>query len=1510
MSKSTIGTYVIRGPQGPIGQLGATGNTGQTGNTGPTGPTGDYGVYIQSIQAYTNSIILTLSNGSTQEVTGNFRGATSEFYIGGTTSPEDSYSFISSYDSGTQTVSIRGMTFTGSLYLTEDSDYIYIHTNISEAPSELDIANLNQNTLVYLKTNSQISSTSIGVSYDANYYNGTLVYNDTGSGNGRAKLNASSKIKYVGPITRDDDLIYLNADDAGTFYLATPIGIAGITGTFRANESISLTLIPENENIWHFPENIYFESGENYLTCGKSIINITSTDQGETWLATVAARGFDVDVNSCVLSNTLGSCCYSAENFETKCKDYITKEACESLFGTFYPLRSCKDACGSTGICCTNGRCIEDTTPSECEAFGGSYYSGITCGAYNNNPDDTNFGSRLCPNNCEQDGLVSCCKDGVCLGDNFTKLLCEQVLGGKAVEGSCSEANCCDQLVGPGPCCTIGGCLELNKVECDAVGGIFMGEGLPCNQINCECLDINSQNDPFGACCENGVCSQKYQSQCKGSFIGGECDINTCLIPSGACCKDCDCTQVSQTVCQSQGGQYNGDGTSCPGNCSSSPECACSSGGFTELFDCTEPTSMDCLTSIKMYPKENLESSEITSHFTSGIAFFQYHEKFGNDQIRYIFRQGMAVKDLFIPVESNNIADFNAGVNIIKIDEDGTGRVCLKLNIANVQSMSSDQFKSLRFYLLRTNYPRHYSQNLAALRGITNSYGTDTIDSINPLSQTSEDTDGNGDIQTIDANVFMPGTDKLRRQLNGPLYGGIRKNSVSEIFEGQLRPLAYNTNDYKNHFLNMGLNTFGITGIYDIVRMSHNIGNNQPGQGFRVIHRANEGSVISSECRNANFTTTYADPRIGPLVNGSSLNTNLFSIPSKQDETIFYIASTNMEYNTNIPPLNYLYYALIDEQCKFLKLDHIVTSNDFLQPFVDSGYLIPCVKSTTFIPNYPTSSLPYIPYGMLLVGYHAHGYNKIINPQTASGIPSNTIQSYYKLLSKLSMNFSNRFFNLSNLANEYLNYSVGLNDPGHPWIVDLVDPQYNYKYEQFNQNLSLDCKKYKTRDDAIIFDSGAIKIKSTATIENGNRYYHEFLIDNIPRDFDNNNLIFIPDTSSDINLHQFSYAINRSQYIYKNSNAIADPFYENKRTYPKGNLVIPEFLNQDGSIDVICCITIPNIRSYMPSFDDIQNDTTHNDPYDDGYYLKSFADTLRLVIFTDIISPDNTVNQKSDGNITDITLSTNCFGQGCNFEPSGELLSCHVCDGDFFTGDRCPSYNFMVCNKLRAGFGEQCGNEDPSIECYPDCPDTGSNSCCIQAGSLNCDDSYFYASGTVSINENLSCNKVNVEVSLSCGLIDEPPVSACGSYLYDGCGFPNAINAFQCATDVGTPCVGNTVVWPTCGNPGIPYFINSRKQRVCFALPVVIDDPYDIGENCSLWSELIRTLYAACFANGGSGCNDCLGSIPEFSCTSSGFAGDLRLINKKIYVNQTDSICVPMDPSNLNILNTFEDCDT
>lgn len=1515
MSKSTIGTYVIRGPKGPTGPTGPTGNPGETGNTGPTGPTGEYGRYIQNIQASQNSIILTLSDGNTFQVVGNFRGATSEFYISGTTTPTDALSLISSFNSGTQTVSIRGFTFTGSLYLTEDADYIYVHSNVSPTASQLDIANLNQNTLIYLKTNSQISSTSIGISFDDNYYHGTLVYDDTAYGNGKSKLNASSKINYVSPVFRGDDPIYLNADEAGTFYIATPIGIAGITGTFRKNESISLTLITENENIWHFPENIYFEANENYLTCGKSVINITSTNQGETWLATVAARGFDVDVSSCTISNTLGSCCYTSANFEQKCLDYTTKEICDSYFGTFNALRSCDVACGSTGICCTNGKCIENSNPAECSSFGGSFYSGVTCGAFNNDPNGSNFGNRLCPNNCEVDALVSCCKDGVCLGDTFTKLLCEQVLGGKAVEGGCATANCCDQLVGNGPCCTLGGgCIESTKVECDALGGIYMGEGFECSQINCECLDNNQTQDPFGACCDGDTCTPNYKSICEENdaiFIGGLCTETTCETPSGACCKDCECFVTSETVCESQGGIYQGDGTNCTSNpCNTGEECSCTDDTFQSSYDCVFDNQVTCDVSVKMFNKENYELVENTSHFTSGIAFPQVRSTDG--QNKTIFRQGMAVKDFYLPVES---MISSSGEDTIKINAAGTGRVCLKINVAGISQMNDDEIKSLRFYVLRTFYPRHFSHNLAALQGL--SLTSDTkyqfIDPANNTTQENLDSDGN--ISSEDGLYYFKGTKKLREQLNGPLYGQIRKNSYDvpnnqiSFLSLPMRPKAYESG-YKSHFLNLGLNTFGMTGIYDIVQISN--GSTIPAD-YRIFSYNTSFNIYDLAQYSTNIT-----PRIG-----ASGTTKLLAIPSNQNNTIFFILDPDYfdTYSQNRTPanemglFNQLKYQFETIQYEYpygeVQLAHNGSSNQ-------NGVVIPknYSNNTNGTPFSPTPfQIGYVPYPFLLTGYHSHGY-KTFSDNT---LPKDTIKSYYKTLSKLSLGFANTFFNLNEAAKDNIFGKLGLIKTGHPWTVDLRDPDYRYQTSGFPiSSTKFLANKYITEPTSIIFDSSTIMLSKNYLPRNGKKAYHKIIKNYIPPyDGDmtnpNNPGVYIPnDSTFDGAGFRYQVYLDHNRY-YFSPDALADPFYETKRTSPKGTMSISDNLNPDGSINISVCLTIPNIRSYMASFFDITGDDDHNNAnyendntfINDGYRFKAFADSLRIVFFTDVISPDLTVDQKDIGATTTITLSTACEGEGCNFETyNPDINQCHLCEGDFNEND-CKSYYFQRCIKSYENCGgppSSCPEDGSGIDCIPDCPGGGGNACCSAAGWSNCASFWYQHSGQITFSDNGNCKIAKVRSNSRCIDVDYDTCCEGGNIGGGICGslsYGDIVGARTCTQE--TDCELRGAVWPACGNPEPnSWTYNSPDDEFLIYLPDDFDLERIQNGGCDFLSELLLAINANCPCEGA----ECFAPYTE---QSSGFRS---FTSKKIYLNATDSICVPIENSDIRSLNNFEDCDS
>ncbi len=88
----------------------------------------------------------------------------------------------------------------------------------------------------------------------------------------------------------------------------------------------------------------------------------------------------------------------------------------------------------------------------------------------------------------------------------------------------------------PGACCLPGqtNCTLLTRVECDAAGGVFHGEGVPCSP-------------------------------------------NPCIQLTGACCINGNCQVLSRARCADAGGLYQGDGTTCtPGRCG--PCAACGPG--------------------------------------------------------------------------------------------------------------------------------------------------------------------------------------------------------------------------------------------------------------------------------------------------------------------------------------------------------------------------------------------------------------------------------------------------------------------------------------------------------------------------------------------------------------------------------------------------------------------------------------------------------------------------------------------------------------------------------------------------------------------------------------------------------------------------------------------------------------------------------------------------------------------------------------------------------------------
>ncbi len=589
MSNSAINKYIVAGSTGNIGPAGQTGPQGPAGSAGAAGAKGSDGAYITSASSNTNGFIFNLSNGNQFTINGNFAGATLEDKITNVDNLSGAgYTLLQSISAGI--MSFRGLSATGSLVVEQGQTYIDIRTIYNEGKGSLNPAVVD-NTLLYLESPTTANSTTVNAAIDPASGLGILDFDKTD-----AFLNDRVSVKYYGPIERgqvtgiNGELenfpppgtssgIYLDLSAAGVHVLRTPIGISGFTG-IQNNVMQSTVLVFESDDVWKFPNNVFFEDGENYLTCGKTIVNIQKFKPNENvWLAKVAARGLDINFNSvdangnririqdlCLSSSLYGSCCSRNSLDQPVCSDYVTARDCSDLFGTFHPNKNCSESCGVTfGACCSAGKCVDDATFDECQYFGGRFWKGITCGTIPNNPDGLNYAEtitdgKLCFGGCEDNTPSACCKDGYCLGDNFTRIECELLLQGISIkETPCENANCCSLNIGKGACCTEAECIDdnsgggLTPKQCRDINGVYMGEGSLCSQVNCDCVSFPDV-------------IAEIPAACGGDDGGGGGGGGT----RGACCYilngNSQCAVVTSDECTQLNGTYQGDNSICTPN--------------------------------------------------------------------------------------------------------------------------------------------------------------------------------------------------------------------------------------------------------------------------------------------------------------------------------------------------------------------------------------------------------------------------------------------------------------------------------------------------------------------------------------------------------------------------------------------------------------------------------------------------------------------------------------------------------------------------------------------------------------------------------------------------------------------------------------------------------------------------------------------------------------------------------------------------------------------------------
>ena len=304
------------------------------------------------------------------------------------------------------------------------------------------------------------------------------------------------------------------------------------------------------------------------------------------------------DCYQCPLGDVYGACCYSDNTCLWK-----TESECQNEGGTHYPEELCEGQCNvPVGICCGGeqfgqaipcGSSNAPITESVCESIsteehpsrwytdtnhnccGSCCWWGGDIGEETYHCDES--GNKLfydCENlanvNSNEAGTVPCYTEGVYQDVTWTSGDCSQANGNQGCPTN-TIIGCCSEFSGE----ELG---ETSKCYCEQITGYDSTwvEG------NCD----PPPADEWACCLGDSLCQEVVDAEtCDafgGTFLNGtSCSSDPCAAtaPIGACCIGFNCTaEVEEEWCNTNGGNYMGDGTSCPegdycGACCVDSEC-------------------------------------------------------------------------------------------------------------------------------------------------------------------------------------------------------------------------------------------------------------------------------------------------------------------------------------------------------------------------------------------------------------------------------------------------------------------------------------------------------------------------------------------------------------------------------------------------------------------------------------------------------------------------------------------------------------------------------------------------------------------------------------------------------------------------------------------------------------------------------------------------------------------------------------------------------------------------
>jgi len=515
---STISTRVfgVTGPTGPVGITGATGITGPL----VRGATGNTGYGITGFTS-TSSNILTIFLGDTGTIQINIQGATSEY--------ENQYAVV------------KGVTTNGISVL-------YHYNEVQKSQNLLELGKtdyLKIKGITFRSSTGSIESVSVtsnqiivqGKTY--NFFpvgetgNIAYIYTPTkAKGVPNSYWDATTQTLRI-PLAGERITLYNTKNFNETLANLTQdiVGYTGATGIAVPVYSYSPD-IGYNVNKQRFEEKINNTLNGFTYTPNLFIGSSGGVDLDYKFLPVTIKKNSIFTPQVIGATGNIGSCCFCALNetvSDIKCLDYVTKQYCYDMGGSFSTVECVKryvsslengsGDCFAEGACCVNGECIS-TSQELCLKYNGIFYPNEVCHPVRGSIGEGYFN---CPSYCPLDDQTGkCCVKGKCY-DDITSFACESIPNssfhpGESCDGDC-DPDCLDTL--RGGCCKADG-SECNDgytpVECKESGGIFLGPGEVCG-LN-SCCGNNFRGEYFNS---SEACKYSELIPCLpiGTYVGG-----------------------------------------------------------------------------------------------------------------------------------------------------------------------------------------------------------------------------------------------------------------------------------------------------------------------------------------------------------------------------------------------------------------------------------------------------------------------------------------------------------------------------------------------------------------------------------------------------------------------------------------------------------------------------------------------------------------------------------------------------------------------------------------------------------------------------------------------------------------------------------------------------------------------------------------------------------------------------------------------------------------------------